>query len=261
MRTRIWANRIELESYMHAESMFCTLTYSDEHLPPGANLSPRDIGLFLKRLRKSLPGIEVRYFIAGEYGDQTLRPHYHAILFGVFSSFRGAVQTAWGKGLVNWKWPGVLMPGGGSYAAKYVCKSRERIDDPRLRGRVQEFARMSRMPGLGFGAVGRIANALRDQYGRDLIAQLGDVPGSVRIGGREWPLGRYLREKLRIELGYQSRHDRRQGVSRQVEEKLQTLRAASSSFEEFDQKVKAMEAQRVLNAEAKARIFGKKGYL
>lgn len=153
------------------------------------------------------------------------------------------------------------MPGGAAYVSKYVCKSRERINDPRLAGRVEEFARMSRMPGLGFGAVGRIAAQLRDAHGRDLIARLGDVPSTIMISGRLWPIGRYLRDQLRIELGYQSRFDRRQGVPPQIAEALLDLRSRSTSFEDFDQKVKAMEAQRVLNAESRARVFGKKGYL
>lgn len=241
--------------------MFCTLTYSDEHLPLGANVSPVDVRLFLNRLRKLLAPLRFRYFIAAEYGEQTLRPHYHAVLYGVHRAFRNHVQAAWGKGHVNWTGTGTLVPGGGSYVSKYVCTARERLDDPRLGGRTQEFSRMSRMPGLGFGAVERIAGLLRDQHGRDLIARLGDVPTTVQVGGRAWPLGRYMRDKLRLALGYQSRFDRRQGVSPEKVKQLLALRSSSSTFQEFDQKVKAMEAQRVLNAQSRAAVFGKKGYL
>ena len=40
-----------------------------------------DIQKFLKRLRKAYRG-KLRYFVAGEYGEQTARPHYHMILYG-----------------------------------------------------------------------------------------------------------------------------------------------------------------------------------
>lgn len=84
-RARQWAVRIMHETQLHAASSFVTLTYSDAHLPPGGSLVKRDLQLFFKRLRKqhaqssSLP---LRYFSVGEYGDQTERPHYHAIIFG-----------------------------------------------------------------------------------------------------------------------------------------------------------------------------------
>lgn len=52
-------------------------------------LSKRDIQLFLKRLRiniyrkSNVPNEEasIRYFIAGEYGSTTYRPHYHGIIW------------------------------------------------------------------------------------------------------------------------------------------------------------------------------------
>lgn len=36
----------------------------------------------MKRLRKYLEPVKVRFFACGEYGDNTYRPHYHLILFG-----------------------------------------------------------------------------------------------------------------------------------------------------------------------------------
>ncbi|AXB22553.1 replication initiation protein [Lynx canadensis associated microvirus CLP 9413] len=46
-------------------------------------LAKRDFQLFMKRLRKAFPDQKIRYFAAGEYGSETFRPHYHAILFGL----------------------------------------------------------------------------------------------------------------------------------------------------------------------------------
>lgn len=95
-RSRDWANRCMLELEYHKEAWFVTLTYNDEHLPYGKTvdestgelievptLSKRDWQLFMKRLRK-LTGQELRFFMCGEYGPKTYRPHYHAIIYGLY---------------------------------------------------------------------------------------------------------------------------------------------------------------------------------
>jgi hypothetical protein len=65
---------------MHDENSFLTLTYSDSNLQ-----SPRlDYGhfqRFLKRLRERT-GVKLSYFVTGEYGEKTKRPHWHCIIFG-----------------------------------------------------------------------------------------------------------------------------------------------------------------------------------
>lgn len=80
-RSEQWAVRCSHEAQMHEANSFVTLTYSNEHLPENYSVSKREYQLFMKRLRKELTG-KVRYFACGEYGDQTLRPHYHALIFG-----------------------------------------------------------------------------------------------------------------------------------------------------------------------------------
>lgn len=97
--SRAWADRCLLELKDHNSSYFVTLTYDDDHVPisyygdpdsgeaiPTMTLCKRDLQLFHKRLRKALFGSSegnIRYFACGEYGDQTLRPHYHDIIFGL----------------------------------------------------------------------------------------------------------------------------------------------------------------------------------
>lgn len=58
-----------------------TLTYSDEHLPSDWGLHVGDWQRFAKRLRKDVGPF--RFFMAAEYGERSLRPHFHALLFGV----------------------------------------------------------------------------------------------------------------------------------------------------------------------------------
>ena len=80
-RAREWALRLYLESIYYDDKCFVTMTYDDDHLPADGNLSKVHCQKFIKRLRKSI-GIPVRYFLCGEYGSTTFRPHYHMILLG-----------------------------------------------------------------------------------------------------------------------------------------------------------------------------------
>lgn len=75
-----WSVRCVLESLDHEANSFLTLTYDDQHCP--SHVSKREFQLFLKRLRKAHPDVEIRYFGCGEYGSLNGRPHYHLIIFG-----------------------------------------------------------------------------------------------------------------------------------------------------------------------------------
>lgn len=94
--SRQWANRCMLELQYHESSFFVTLTYDDFHVPrswytdpstgeafQSLTLQKRDFQLFMKRLRKRFSDQHIRFFMCGEYGGQTMRPHYHAIIFGL----------------------------------------------------------------------------------------------------------------------------------------------------------------------------------
>lgn len=94
--SRQWANRCMLELQYHESSFFVTLTYDDFHVPrswytdpstgeafQSLTLQKRDFQLFMKRLRKRFSDQRIRFFMCGEYGGQTMRPHYHAIIFGL----------------------------------------------------------------------------------------------------------------------------------------------------------------------------------
>lgn len=80
-RSRQWAMRCLHESSLYDRNSFITLTYDDEHIPPGGSLWYPDFQRFMKRLRKHIKA-PVRFYMGGEYGENTARPHYHACLFG-----------------------------------------------------------------------------------------------------------------------------------------------------------------------------------
>jgi hypothetical protein len=60
---------------------FVTLTIDDAHMRPRGHVYVSSLQKFLKRLRHHTGPF--RYMACGEYGEQSGRPHYHLILFGV----------------------------------------------------------------------------------------------------------------------------------------------------------------------------------
>ncbi len=82
-RSRQWAMRCMHEAQLHTNNCFITLTYDDTHLPSDQSLHYRDFQLFIKRLRKRYPTTKISYYMAGEYGENFGRPHFHACIFGL----------------------------------------------------------------------------------------------------------------------------------------------------------------------------------
>lgn len=128
-----WRTRLVHEAKLHPSSVFGTFTYDDEHIPPGGSLRYADFQKFLKRLRRSRDGDQISYFCAPEYGDQSMRPHYHAIIYGVDfpdkakHSGEGAntlfrseeLAQLWGHGFASF---GSVTPDSCRYVADYVFK-------------------------------------------------------------------------------------------------------------------------------------------
>ena len=85
-RSRVWAMRCVHESQLHEDNSFVTLTYDSSRpcsLGRDYTLVPDDFVKFMKRLRKEFSGEKIRFFHCGEYGSLNMRPHHHAILFGL----------------------------------------------------------------------------------------------------------------------------------------------------------------------------------
>lgn len=149
---------------MHERSSFLTLTYSDRHMPVGASLDKKHLQDFLKRLRFHSEA-PLRYYACGEYGSETLRPHYHLCLFGEdFRSDRKVYKTTreghilYNSQTLSDRWPfgfaviGDLNFETAAYTARYVTK---KITGPSAQEhygkRLPEFSLMSRRPGIGDG--------------------------------------------------------------------------------------------------------------
>ena len=124
------------EAQSHLHNSFLTLTYSDQHLPENGGLRFRDYQFFMKRLRKLFP--RARFYMCGEYVDQTKRPHYHAALFGPhFPDLIPLYKTGSGSMIYSSEtlsklWPlghaslGELTRDSAAYIARYVMKKTQR---------------------------------------------------------------------------------------------------------------------------------------
>lgn len=86
-RVNSWVFRLLQEEKRSSHAHFVTLTYHTDSVPISNHgymtVCKSDFQKFMKRLRKLLPGREIKYFAAAEYGTNNERPHYHAIIFNV----------------------------------------------------------------------------------------------------------------------------------------------------------------------------------
>lgn len=89
----MWSIRCQHEAKLYDSNLFVTLTYDEENIPWHRSLELDHIQRFMKRLRKRYEGDisipetggtrPIRYYIAGEYGEETDRPHWHLLLFNL----------------------------------------------------------------------------------------------------------------------------------------------------------------------------------
>jgi hypothetical protein len=179
-----WANRMEMELPYHENAWFLTLTYDNENVPYRAtwdtltgeiitenlSLCYEDMQKFWKRLRRYIEYHEkgtgkLMYFQAGEYGSQTHRPHYHAIVYDlpikqedlkIYKKARGFtyyncewLEKIWGMGHV------ILAPAewrSMAYTARYTTKKIYGKDGKKFYeelGIMPEQCNMSKKPAIG----------------------------------------------------------------------------------------------------------------
>ncbi len=205
-KRRTWAHRLVLESYLHPASIFLTLTYSDDFLPNKSSLVPLEPQLWLKRYRRAIFPRLIRFFLVGEYGTQTQRPHYHAAIFNASRLDQTVIEETWTD--VDTRLPlghvhiGDLNSYSAGYLCGYVTKNMTNPDNPLLEGRHPEFARQSNRPGIGADAMQIVADAIfKNKHLVDELDKTGDVPSTLTHGRKPEPLGQYLKQRLRNLIG------------------------------------------------------------
>ena len=166
--SRSWAVRCMHELQLHDESSFLTFTYDDANVPWSSVtgeqiLVKKDMQDFWKLLRYYFPDKKFSYLCAGEYGEETHRPHYHALLFGkdfhedrylYKQNFRGenyyispTLTEIWNKGHVI---IGDVTFDSAAYVSRYVMKKVKGKDSADYYYGVQpEFLTCSTKPAIG----------------------------------------------------------------------------------------------------------------
>lgn len=190
--SKSWAVRNCHEAQVHEmdgmSSTFVTLTYNDffNDLNGGA-LNYRDFQLFIKRLRFALsnnlsdygfihnPEYPLRFYMCGEYGTRTFRPHFHVLFYNLgFSDEKLYKVTSSGHRLYSsesllhfWRDPVRDLPMGyvvhgdisissAGYVSRYCVKkalggkSVHLFNHDTGEFMPDEFTQMSRRPGIAY---------------------------------------------------------------------------------------------------------------
>lgn len=180
-----WSFRLLQEDKVSENAHFVTLTYSTDHVPITKNgfmnLCKRDLQLFWKKLRKA-HGDErtIKYYVVGEYGGRSKRPHYHAI---IFNADLEKIQPAWDLGNVHY---GEVSGASVGYTLKYMMKPKT-IPMHKNDDRLPEFALMSKRLGMAYLTKRIIAWHLADEENR-MYVNLTD--------GRKVAMPRYYKDKI-----------------------------------------------------------------
>lgn len=196
-----WATRIMLEAQKYESNWFITLTYDDDHLPileelqttehwedisgnvetmdvtykndgtqADGTLLPEHMDTFINTLRKKFERKGhngIKYFYAGEYGENTRRPHYHIILLNcpldinlfynthVDSNFKihwksKEIDEIWKKGMID---VAELEWSCAAYVARYCTKKISFNSDKReyySQLKLPEYTRSSHRMGMDY---------------------------------------------------------------------------------------------------------------
>ncbi len=187
-------------------SHFVTLTYDDEHLPVTADHVPTlRKSKFTKWIENTARAAGAfRYYAVGEYGDDTLRPHYHLGLFSGSDSQAAAIINQWQNGFTS---AFEFSAGRAAYLAKYSTKKLTSHTDSRLEANQEpEFRSSSRRPPLGVAFVPHIVRAYSTGAGAGVVAERGDIERTWRFGGKVYPIPRAILNRCRIALDIPTLH-------------------------------------------------------
>lgn len=205
-----WSIRCTHEAQLYDSNLFVSVDYAPEKLPASLSLEYRDVQLWLKRVRKELRGVSpgpngkypIRFFLSGEYGSETKRPHWHAILFNCrFADQVKLLNGNWQSDQAERLWSkgrcviGEVTPQSISYVAGYTTDklygraNQEQYEDVvnvssgEVTARRPELVSMSRRPGIGAWWY--------ERYSRDLFGASGAPHDFAVIDGQRRRVPRY----------------------------------------------------------------------
>ena len=220
------SDRLQIEAKYHKFNYFVTLTYRPEKQP--IDVVKEDLIKFNKRLAYYC-GKMPQFYAVGEYGDESAHSHYHLAIFSDEDIFEN-IRKSWDLGRIGIEH---LEPGLCSYIAGYVAKKMNKPEDPRLEGRVPEFRMCSRRPALGYNLLYELLERMStdETFKKTMFSHI-FPPYSIRMGGKNILLPRYVREKLRplynevYELQEQYKNQKKErdfAIFKKIEENVQRM--------------------------------------
>lgn len=202
-RRNDWYARCWIEANNSRHVYAGLLTYASTDM----TLNIRDVQLFLKRLRHKE---QLRYLIAGEFGDKRGRPHWHCIFFSQQQINYNNIKAAWNGGYkkddtmnkAGWINFGPIRS---ARALRYCVKYLYKYD-----GTEKHFEiLMSRNPGIGY------------QYLQNQTLHLSLRTSAFRLNGVAMAMPRYYKRKF-----FDDYEDIKQEINEKLADKVRELREA-----------------------------------
>lgn len=192
-RRQQWTLRLLQEMNVAETATFWTFTYSDEKLPKDGKLEKKEVQKAIKRLRQrnlKVSKKKIKYFLCGEYGEKTNRPHYHAIFFNVHESLNDEMDQIWENGNV---FCGSVTQASIHYVTKYILKNLKGIKTIN-----ETFALMSKALGINY-----VEKYKKNHFSKEYdVSPDGVILGTKKLsyitmeGGFKMPIPRYYKEKM-----------------------------------------------------------------
>lgn len=183
---REWTYRAMSEFMYWDKGIFLTLTYADTD----GELCRRDLQLFLKRFRKKISPLKIRYFGCGEYGSRGKRPHFHLIIYNYVPNdlqyfftkdnidyfLSQEIEKLWDKGYI-------LISDVTYTSCHYSTNYMQKLNDFEEK-KVKPFRVMSTRPGIGL-------NYFLENY-HDFV-----MTDKLYVDGKNISLPRYFLNKIK----------------------------------------------------------------
>jgi len=174
-RAANWFFRLFYESKSWTYTYFITLTYDDEKVPYKGDyptLFKKDVQDFMKRVRKVF---KIKYYVVGEYGKITARPHYHAIIFTNKVLDDNFILSKWNNGHITSSMANARR-------LRYICKYHLNRGDKPNNVVNDSFNLMSKGIGISYVEIMKNYHNLSNSY--------------VSYYEKRLPMPRYYKEKI-----------------------------------------------------------------
>lgn len=204
-----WKVRLFWEFKDHSCACFLTLTYRNDSIPTVVDvatgdchysLNKRHVQLWLKRLRHTVKK-PFKYFICGEYGPVTKRPHMHCIFYGLnkYDILDAIKDWSQSYGFVDSKDINISTSKSLANSARYVSKyvNKGAFSNPFIKefNLQPEFHLMSKGIGLYYVEINKRFHLHENLSGQNRFDSI--VRNNITyVGNAVYPLPRYYRDKI-----------------------------------------------------------------